>query len=247
MPLFDRFKQYLTPSRKKEVEPALAYDQWSAGYDSQPGNLMLALDEQLFSELLSGIPVEGRMVADIGCGTGRHWGKIFDQQPARLIGFDVSAGMLAMLRQKYPQAETELLTDNFLRGLADESCDLVFSTLTVAHIGNIGEALKEWRRVLKPGGHMLITDYHPDALAKGGQRTFKLNDRTVAVRNHIHPISLLQTIAGQLGLQTIRCIEKKIDNSVRPFYEQQQAIPLFERFKGVNIIFGLHFKAPGPA
>jgi ubiquinone/menaquinone biosynthesis C-methylase UbiE len=246
MPLFNRIRQYFPPSRKKEVEPALAYDQWSSGYDSQPGNLMLALDEQLCADLLSGIAITGKRVADIGCGTGRHWARIMDKKPARLIGFDVSAGMLAMLRQKYPQAETELLTDHHLSGLANESCDLVLSTLTIAHIDPIGAALQEWRRVLKPGGDILITDYHPDALTKGGQRTFRHNNRTVAVRNHIHPLSKLQAIAEQLGLQTIRCIEKKIDDSVRPFYEQQQAIPLFERFYGVNIIYGLHLKASGP-
>jgi hypothetical protein len=46
-----------------------------------------------------------------------------------------------------------------------------------------------------------------------------------------------------LGLHTTRLLEKKIDDSVRPFYEQQQALPLFERFYGVNIIYGLHLKA----
>jgi len=243
MPLFNWFKQYLTPSRKKEAEPALAYDQWSSGYDSQPGNLMLALDEQICSELLSETVIEGKIVADIGCGTGRHWAKIWDKRPARLIGLDVSAGMLAMLRQKYPEAETELLTDHRLRGLANESCHLILSTLTVAHIDPIGAALAEWRRVLKPGGEILITDYHPDALVQGGQRTFRHNNKTVAVRNHIHPIAKIQEIAGQLGLHTTRLLEKKIDDSVRPFYEQQQALPLFERFYGVNIIYGLHLKA----
>ncbi len=243
MPLFDRFMQYLTPTRKKEVEPALAYDQWSSGYDSQPGNLMLALDEQLCTGLLSETIINGRMVADIGCGTGRHWPKIMDKKPGRLIGLDVSAGMLAMLRQKYPTAETELLTDHRLPGLANESCHLILSTLTIAHIQHIGAALKEWRRVLKPDGDILITDYHPDALTKGGQRTFRHNNKTVAVRNHIHPVAKIQEIAGQLGLQTVHLTEKKIDDSVRPFYEQQQALPLFERFYGVNIIYGLHLKA----
>jgi ubiquinone/menaquinone biosynthesis C-methylase UbiE len=243
MPLFNRIKQYLTPTRKKEVDPALAYDQWSSGYDSQPGNLMLALDEQLCTELLSETIIGGKMVADIGCGTGRHWAKIMDKKPARLVGLDVSAGMLAMLRQKYPAAETELLTDHRLPGLANESCHLILSTLTVAHIEHIGAALKEWRRVLKPGGDILITDYHPDALIKGGQRTFRHNNKTVAVRNHIHPIAKIQEIAGQLGLRTLHLTEKKIDDSVRSFYEQQQALPLFERFYGVNIIYGLHLKA----
>jgi ubiquinone/menaquinone biosynthesis C-methylase UbiE len=247
MPLINRLRQYLTSSRKKELEPALAYDQWSSGYDNQPGNLMLALDEQLCTELLSELAIPGKTVADIGCGTGRHWAKIMDKNPARLAGYDVSAGMLGILQKKYPQAETHLLEDEHLEGLADQSCDLVISTLTVAHIAHIRTALAEWRRVLKPGGSILITDYHPDALAKGGQRTFRHHDKTIAVRNHIHTLAGLNKIAGELDLQVYRCIEKKIDDSVRPFYEQQQAIPLFERFYGVNIIYGLHLKAPGPS
>jgi ubiquinone/menaquinone biosynthesis C-methylase UbiE len=243
MPLLRRLRQYLSPSRKKELEPAQAYDQWSSAYDSQPGNLMLALDEQLFGELLSGIPVQGRTVADIGCGTGRHWARIMEKGPARLVGYDVSAGMLDMLKKKYPQSETKQLTDERLPGLADQSCDLVVSTLTVAHIDRIQTALEEWRRVLKPGGSILITDYHPDALAKGGQRTFRHKDKTLAVRNHIHTLSRLKDIAGQLDLRVIRCIEKKIDESVKAFYEQQNALPLFDKFYGVNIIYGLHLKA----
>jgi ubiquinone/menaquinone biosynthesis C-methylase UbiE len=243
MPLLHRLRQYLSPSRKKELEPAQAYDQWSSAYDSQPGNLMLALDEQVFGELLSGMRVEGKTVADIGCGTGRHWTRIMENGPARLVGFDVSAGMLDMLKKKFPQSETHLLRDERLPGLTDQSCDLIISTLTVAHIGPIGAALKEWSRVLKPGGSIIITDYHPDALAKGGQRTFRHNDKTLAVRNHIHELARLKEIAGQLDLRVIRCIEKKIDDSVKAFYEQQNALPLFDKFYGVNIIYGLHLKA----
>jgi ubiquinone/menaquinone biosynthesis C-methylase UbiE len=195
--------------------------------------------------LLSELAIVGKTVADIGCGTGRHWAKIMDKKPARLAGYDVSAGMLSMLQKKYPGAETHLLKDEHLAGLADHSCDLVISTLTVAHIADIRAALAEWRRALRPGGSILITDYHPDALARGGQRTFRHNDQTIAVRNHIHTLAALNAIAGELGLELYRRIEKKIDDSVRSFYEQQQAIPLFERFYGVNIIYGLHLMAPG--
>jgi len=240
MPLFNRLRQYFSPSRKKELEPAKAYDQWSSQYDSQPGNLMLAMDEQLCAELLSATPLQGKIIADIGCGTGRHWAGILAKNPARLIGYDVSAGMLGILRQKYPQAETHLLTSEHLDGLADSSCDLVISTLTVAHIANIEAALKEWRRILRPGGGIFITDYHPDALTKGGQRTFRHNDKTIAVRNHIHSLQKLTEIAGKLDLKVLDRIEKKIDESVKSYYQQQQALPIYERFYGVNIIYGLH-------
>lgn len=243
MPLFNRLLQYFSPSRKKELDPARAYDQWSSAYDSQPGNLMLALDEQLCAQLLSDIPLQGTTIADIGCGTGRHWAGILDKKPARLAGYDVSAGMLGVLQQKYPQAETHLLSDEHLQGLSDGSCDLVLSTLTVAHIEHIEAALKEWRRVVKPGGAILITDYHPDALTRGGQRTFRHKDRTLAVRNHIHSLQQLTTIAGQLDLKVVRCIERKIDETVRSFYEQQQALPIYDKFVGVKIIYGLLLRA----
>jgi ubiquinone/menaquinone biosynthesis C-methylase UbiE len=245
MPLFNRLKQFLSPSFKKELEPAYAYNQWSSAYDSQPGNLMLALDEQIFTELLSDTTIQGKIIADIGCGTGRYWAKIMDKKPAKLIGYDISTGMLGMLLKKFPQAETHLLINEQLPGLADKSCDLMISTLTVAHIPHIKAALQEWRRVLKPDGEILITDYHPDALAKGGQRTFRHNDKTIAVRNHIHTLPKIMAIARQLDLKLLRYIEKKIDDSVKSYYEQQQAIPVYERFFGVNIIYGLQLKAPG--
>jgi hypothetical protein len=94
---------------------------------------------------------------------------------------------------------------------------------------------------------MIITDYHPTALAKGGQRTFREGESLHAVRNHVYPLSRLLTITRQLGLTEISVTEKKIDNSMRPFYEKQNALPVFRRFLGVPIIYGLHLKKPDVA
>jgi ubiquinone/menaquinone biosynthesis C-methylase UbiE len=74
----------------KETDPRKAYDLWAGGYDSQPGNLMLDLDEKVFSELLDPLTLKGVVVADIGCGTGRHWAKLLEKQPSRIVGFDVA-------------------------------------------------------------------------------------------------------------------------------------------------------------
>jgi len=254
MPLLNKLKQYVNrpvrffqPSRRKESEPAAAYDIWSQSYDNQPDNLMLALDSALCTTFLQQVSLAGMTIADIGCGTGRHWAALFDRMPARLAGFDVSAGMLEMLQKKYPRAETYLLSGASLPGLTDESCDLVLSTLTIAHIPDLGAALTEWFRVLKPGGEMIITDYHPAALAKGGQRTFREGDQVIAVRNHIYPIRHLRSITTRLGLVEINTIEKKIDNSMKPFYEKQNALAVFQKFIGVSIIYGIHLKKPDAA
>jgi ubiquinone/menaquinone biosynthesis C-methylase UbiE len=242
MPLYGRLKRYLFSGLLRETEPQKAYDDWSLNYDSQPGNLMLALDEEVTSELLKGVPTSGASIVDVGCGTGRHWQKIHVTKPSRLLGFDVSSGMLKILKQKFPEAETRLLASNRLEGLADESCDLVLSTLTIAHIHEIKDALKEWCRVLKPGGIIIITDYHPIALEKGARRTFRHRGRLVAVRNYIHKIGELREIVSQLQLEEIRFIEKKIDDSVKDYYKEQGAIDVFTRFYETPIIYGIQLK-----
>ena len=57
--------------------------------------------------------------------------------------------------------------------LKNESCDCIISTLTIAHIQNAEEAITEWNRVLKPGGQMIITDYHPVGTGERRQTNFQ--------------------------------------------------------------------------
>lgn len=226
----------------KETDSRSAYNLWAADYDHQPGNLMLDLDEVVFTELLKGISITGKQVADIGCGTGRHWSKIMSQHPACMIGYDVSEGMLEKLQQKYPSAETHLLGNDNTISLETGSCDLVCSTLTVAHIEDIGSALSEWTRILKGQGDMLITDYHPAVLEKGGKRTFHHNGKIVAVKNYIHTIDHIRTIAKQLQLKEISFLEKRVDESVKHYYENKHALAVYEAYKSLPVIYGIHFK-----
>lgn len=227
---------------KPETDPRQAYNLWASCYDNQPGNLMLDLDESLFAELITGIDIAGRQVADIGCGTGRHWAKIIARAPQRLLGYDVSEEMLKKLKQKFPYTETHLLKNDLLQGLEDQSCDLVFSTLTIAHIKNADTAIQEWVRVLKQGGDLIITDYHPATLEKGGQRTFTHNGQVIAVKNHIHPIHKIRETGRQLGLTETRFVEKIIDDNVKPYYEKKDALDVYEKYKGAPVIYGIHFK-----
>lgn len=240
MSIAAKLKQLLFPP--KEKEPGAAYDLWAAGYDNQPGNLMLDLDEVLFGNLLSRVPIEGKTVVDIGCGTGRHWRKILDRQPHSLIGYDVSAGMLQKLKAKFSGATTYLLREEWLPEQGNSSCDLIISTLAVAHIAELEKAFTEWNRVLRPGGEIIITDYHPLALTKGGKRTFTHHGKTVMVKNYIHPVEKVRQLAGQLGWEEIRFVQRCIDDSVKDYYEKQNALPLFESFRNVPIIYGIHLK-----
>ncbi|WP_179413609.1 class I SAM-dependent methyltransferase [Mucilaginibacter sp. E4BP6] len=235
-------RRQLLPTTIENKGVVEAYDIWAENYDAQPGNLMLDLDEILFTKLLGGLSLENKTVVDIGCGTGRHWGKIFQQNPASLTGFDVSTGMLEKLTTKFPEAKTYVIMDNHFEDIADDTYDVILSTLTVAHIKDIESALKTWCRITKQQGDMIITDFHPNALASGGRRTFRHGDKHIAVQNFVHTTDSIKHILLKEGFTAIAHQEIKVDETVKHYYEQQNALHVYEKFKDQPIIYGIHFK-----
>ncbi len=244
--MIETLKKYIRrrviPQLIEEHEVVEAYNLWALNYDAQPGNLMLDLDEILFSKLLASIDIKGKMVADIGCGTGRHWAKIFKAEPASLAGFDVSPGMLDKLKEKFPVAETHTITDNQFAAVSDGSYDVIVSTLTVAHIPNLEEALNAWCRIAKPAADMVITDFHPDALAFGGKRTFKHENKQIAIQNFVHSTHSIKDILKKNGFYLVNEEERKVDETVRHYYEEKNALPVYEKFKGFPIIYAMHLR-----
>jgi ubiquinone/menaquinone biosynthesis C-methylase UbiE len=226
-----------------ETDPAKAYNLWSYDYDAQPDNLMLMLEEKVFSKTLENTRLENKIILDIGCGTGRHWKRIFSLLPAKLSGYDVSEGMLKKLKEKYPAADVYLFKQgNQLLEQQNECADIIISTLTIAHIENIEEALDEWNRILKPGGEIIITDYHPTALQKGANRTFYHNGKSVAIKNYVHTIDKIINTANRLNFKMVQLIEKTIDETTKPFYEKQNALHVYYPMKGVPIVYGMLLK-----
>lgn len=225
----------------REENAETAYDKWAAGYDVQDGNLVLDLDNKLFAEMMASYEIKDKTILDVGCGTGRHWHKIYEQHPRRLIGYDISKRMLDRLREKFPQAEIYHSRKDSFSELSPSSCDCIISTLALAHIPAVDTVLKEWNRVLKPGGSIFITDYHPDSLAKGGRRTFNEGNKTIAVRSYVYPVTLLRKLAGQLEWTECRFIQNDIDETTRSYYLQKNALHLFEKFKGTPLVYAIHF------
>lgn len=242
MTLLEKIKTRTRKLFRKEVAPAEAYDKWAPTYDAQPDNLMLALDEQIFSRLLHHICCKDKMVVDIGCGTGRHWDKILSQHPCKLIGYDVSAGMLERLQHKYPQALTQLIIRDQILYAETLPAEVLICTLALAHIKKPNLAMQQWRRILKAGAEILLTDYHPETLALGGDRTFVYQGRSLAIKNYVHPIEKVKQYARENGFEILDFLESRIDPIVKPYYEKQGALGVYERFKGAGIIYGMHLR-----
>jgi ubiquinone/menaquinone biosynthesis C-methylase UbiE len=227
---------------RREMAPAPAYDRWAPTYDAQPDNLMLALDEQIFTRLLNTISCTGKLVLDIGCGTGRHWDKVLAHAPQKIRGFDVSAGMLHRLQQKYPQADTQLIVRDRYNFLGAETAGVLICTLTLAHIRNPESAMQQWKAMLQPGADILLTDYHPETLSLGGDRTFSYQGKTTAIRNYVHPLEKVKQMAGKNGFELVAFDERRIGPALKPWYEKQGALEVYARFAGAGIIYGMHLR-----
>jgi ubiquinone/menaquinone biosynthesis C-methylase UbiE len=246
MPLLDMIKRRirLFVQGKKELRPAAAYDLWASTYDDQPGNLLMYLDELVFTAMIESINLQNKVIADIGCGTGRHWQKLLSKDPSKLIGYDVSEEMLGMLHQKFPQAQTYILKDNLLSDLEDNSCDIIICNLVIGYIKNLKTAFAEWNRVLKSNGMILITDFHPAALQKGAERSFTYSKKTVLIKNHLHTLQKIKALASELHWEEKAFLEKKVDESIKFFYAQQNALHIYEESFNTPLLYGWLFTLP---
>ena len=100
----------------------------------------------------------GQTVADIGTGTGFLAEEALDAG-ARVIGIDMSDGMLAQVRTRFADRAFEARAgDVEALPLANGETDAVLANMVLHHAPEPRQAIREMTRVLKPGGMLVITD-----------------------------------------------------------------------------------------
>ncbi len=108
-------------------------------------------------------PLQLRSLLDIGCGEGYYTGA-FTEVAAEVIGVDIARPAIRLAAKSLPGI-TWLVGSGALLPLADASVDLVSSLFTQLHVD-------EMRRVLRPGGHVLVVTPAPDHLWSVRARLF---------------------------------------------------------------------------
>ena len=129
------------------------YDSWAPSYDGQL-NQLLEIEQPIVRAILDGLPVG--VALDAACGTGRHAAYLASLGHT-VVGFDSSPGMLAIAREKVPQGAFHEADLNELP-LPDDSVDLVVCAIALVHFADIAGPFREFARVLRGGGHLVISD-----------------------------------------------------------------------------------------
>ena len=109
---------------------------------------------------------EGARVLDLGCGTGLELEYYFRLAPRALItGIDLSEGMLAALKEKFPDRNLELIQGSYFDlPLGENRYDAAVSVESLHHFTK-EEKLGLYKKLyaaLKDGGCFILTDYFAD-------------------------------------------------------------------------------------
>ena len=237
--LLEDIKSFTLSITKRPINPRKAYNIWAEIYDSGDDNLVFQMEEKILNSLIKNIDLSGKSILDYGCGTGRNWEKLISYKPNKITGCDVSIKMLQQLQSKYPGSEIYLIKNSSEFPVQLGTIDIIFSTLVIAHIKDLRKTFREWNRLLKPGGIILITDLHPAILSAGGKRIFEKDGKSIAIKNYIHSIDKIKILCDAFNWEVAGFEESFISEETKIFYEKKNALNIYERFYGLPLVYGI--------
>lgn len=210
----------------RKVSTQQGYAIWSTTYDSEKNGL-IAVEEPYVDAITTSLPISNAL--DVGTGTGRHALKLARRGIA-VTAIDESQEMLAVARQT---AQQEGLTIDFRQAsledglpFASETFDFLICALMLCHVPNLLHAAQEFYRILQPGGHALITDFHPEAVERGW-RTITSIDNTLYVLPDIsHTRNGYLEALNKAGFQILKVIDAIVDEAPEGY--------LSEAFRSAN-------------
>lgn len=240
-----RFEAMLSPSELVQGDASVAkqrwhkptvemgvregYAEWSKQYDGEAAaNPLIAMEAPVVLDLIG--DVAGLDVLDAACGTGRYALKLAEAG-ARVAAADASEEMLSYARRKAAERQLGLeLRLGDLRQLPfqDESFDLVVCALAFCHLPELTPAVQEFARVLRPGGRVVISDFHPYCLLIGWRTCFDRPEARYWIENHLN---MVQDYVGALlsaGLVVTDLRESLVDERVAGILSEHD----IERFRG---------------
>jgi ubiquinone/menaquinone biosynthesis C-methylase UbiE len=201
---------------------AAGYTRWAPRYDGP--NPAIELEEPVVDALLDGAPRGAAL--DAACGTGRH-AALLDQRGYRVLGVDATTAMLDVARAKVPAADFRLGRLEALP-LDGESVDLITCGLALTHVEDLGPVMAEFARVLRPGGHAIISDMHPFVTCFGGGAAFPTDDPGLTINyvpNLVHHAGDYIAAFSAASLSVLDCVEPRITPEMLPRFPSYQAIP----------------------
>ena len=159
----ETIKPYHEGEKTTQVEAM--FDNIAPTYDTLNHRLSWDIDRGWRKKAIMTLePYHPQTILDIATGTGDF--AILSAQmlkPAKLIGTDISEGMMKIGREKVEQMGLNSIIsfakeDCLNLSYEDNSFDAVTAAFGIRNFADLDKGLKEMCRVLKPGGHLSIVE-----------------------------------------------------------------------------------------
>jgi SAM-dependent methyltransferase len=216
-----------------EYEQHAAESPYNASYD-RPAMLDLIGD------------VASLRVLDAGCGPGLYAEELL-ARGAEVVDFDQSPTMVELARGRLGDRSTVRVHDlaEPLDWLEDATFDAALMALVLHHVDDRVAALREIHRVLRPGGHLVVSTPHPTAdwLRLGGsyftvEPVEETWSRGWQIRFWRMPLAVICDEFSQSGFVINRIVEPRptpeMAEAFPDYYEKLNREPGFINFRLVK-------------
>lgn len=170
---------------------------WSTFYDS--ALFQRPFFRRVHEAVLQTAAPDARRVLDLGCGTAQLTVDLAARHPF-VAGADLSPEMLRAAKRRLGASAPPLVCANvYALPFADGAFDLLTSTISYHWYADKPRALAEIRRVLAPGGHLLLATITETRIKLGPPKLVRFTDIreterdlaaagfTVAARRRVRP------------------------------------------------------------
>lgn len=157
-------KPYKNSSLGKKEQVAKMFDNISRNYDGLNRVISFGIDVKWRKKVVEIIGKKNpKQILDIATGTGDLALMMANLNPDRIVGLDISSGMLEVGKQKIAKANLSekiemIVGDSENMPFEDNTFDAITVSFGVRNFANLNKGLKEIARVLSPKGVLVILE-----------------------------------------------------------------------------------------
>ena len=160
----EKITPYKDSSLSKKEQVTRMFDTISKEYDGLNRVISFGIDVSWRKKVVNLIGQnEPNSILDIATGTGDLAINLAKTSAQKIIGFDISPGMLEVGKQKIHERQLDskidmVLGDSEKMPFVDDSFDAITVAFGIRNFENLESGLKEILRVLKPNGTLVILE-----------------------------------------------------------------------------------------
>ena len=219
----------------EHLSPAAGYRLWAPTYAEE--TVVSSLEDRVVRNLRPGL--EGRRLLDVGCGVGR---RLVDARAsaALAVGVDLVPEML-LAAQSQPRG-TVVAGDVRRLPFADRSFDLLWCRLVLGHVWDLAASYREMARVSATPATLIVSDFHPRAVAAGHTRSFRdRGGERREIEHRVHEASQHEEVAARAGWKLAARVDAPAGEEERAFYERAGKLRQFELEASLPLVLVMRF------